>query len=158
VTQPIDASRFRSVLGRFATGVVVVCGDGPHGMACNSFTSVSLDPPLVAFCAAESSTTWPRIRARGAFTVNFLAHHHEELCRRFAAVGIDRFDGIPFRCGPSGCPILEDAVAHLECRLVHEYEAGDHTIVVGEVLELDAAEDVDPLVFFGGRFGTFATA
>lgn len=153
----VDVGRFRAVLGRFATGVVIVTGEGPYGMSCNSFASVSLTPPLIAFCAAASSTTWPRIRPRGAFAVNVLAHGHTDLCRRFSEMGIDRFEGIGWRPGESACPLLEDAIAHLECALVGEHPAGDHTIVVGEVLSLEAADDLAPLVFFAGRYGTFAS-
>jgi len=154
----VHPGRFRSVLGRFATGVVVVTGEGPYGMSCNSFASVSLTPPLIAFCAAASSSTWPRIRPRGTFAVNVLAHRHEDLCRRFSAPSVDRFEGIGWRPGEYACPLLEEAIAHLECRLVDEHPAGDHSIVVGEVLALESVDDVQPLVFFAGRYGTFATA
>jgi 3-hydroxy-9,10-secoandrosta-1,3,5(10)-triene-9,17-dione monooxygenase reductase component len=157
MSEGIDPARYRSVLGHFPTGVVVVTGEGPYGLSCNSFTSVSLAPPLVAFCAAASSTTWPKIRTRGGFAVNFLGRQHAELCRRFSAAGVDRFEGVPWRPGPHSSPLLDHAVAHLECRLVREHPAGDHTIVVGEVLELDATEERAPLVFFRGMYGTFAS-
>jgi flavin reductase (DIM6/NTAB) family NADH-FMN oxidoreductase RutF len=147
--------RFRRVLGRFPTGVVVVtarAADGPTGMAVNSFTSVSLDPPLVSFCAARSSSTWPRIREVGAFSVNVLSEHHAEVSRRFARKGTDRFAGLDHRPGMTGAPVLDGVAAHLDCRLHAVLEAGDHVIVLGHVVHLDADEGVRPLVFHGGDY------
>ena len=107
----IDAARYRKVLGHFATGVTVITamdGDEPTGMAANSFTSVSIEPPLVLFCAAKSSSTWPRIRAAGHFCVNILADDQEEICRLFATKGAERFKGVGWRTGDSGAPVLHD--------------------------------------------------
>ena len=154
----IDPDRFRQVLGHLATGVTVVTAygpDGPVGMAANSVTSVSLDPPLVLVCPAKSSTTWPAIRAAGEFCVNVMAGHHEEICRRFALQGVDRFAGVAWSERAAG-PALDDAVAWVECAIRDEHDAGDHTIVVASVLGLGAAEDAAPLVFFRGRYGTFS--
>jgi 3-hydroxy-9,10-secoandrosta-1,3,5(10)-triene-9,17-dione monooxygenase reductase component len=158
----IDPRRFRDVLGHLPTGVTVIASngpDGPVGMAANSVTSVSLDPPMILFCPAKSSTTWPDLRATGAFCVNILAGHHEELTRQFAAKDTDRFAGVDYTRRETG-PALADAVAWVECRLRDEHEAGDHTIVVAEVVAIEAAEarDLEPLVFFRGRYGSFRTA
>ena len=151
--------RFRQVLGYLPTGVTVVTAhhpDGPVAMSANSVTSVSLDPPLILFCPAKSSTTWPKIRQSGRFCVNVFAAHHEEYSRRFAARGVDRFAGVAWHERPAG-PALDDAVAWVECTIDAVYPAGDHLIVVGAVDELDVRADADdPLVFFRGRYGSFA--
>jgi 3-hydroxy-9,10-secoandrosta-1,3,5(10)-triene-9,17-dione monooxygenase reductase component len=153
----VDPDEFRRVLGHLATGVTVLTAygeEGPVGMAANSVASVSLDPPLILFCPAKSSTTWPSLRAAGSFCVNVMAGHHEELTRRFALKDADRFSGLDYLERPTG-PALEDAVAWVECSLRDEHDAGDHTIVIADVLAMDAFEERAPLVFFRGRYGTF---
>lgn len=158
---PQDPAVFRRVLGTFATGVVVLAtcdGEGtPHGMAVNSFTSVSLDPPLVAFCAARSSTTWPHLRRVGAFTVSVLADGHEHLARTFAAREVDRFAHLHWASTPDGQPALADALAVLECRTEVVHDAGDHELVVARVLAVALADpDARPLLFFRGRYASLA--
>jgi len=146
------------VLGHFATGVTVITAvsDGqPAGLAVNSFTSVSLEPPLVAFCAAKSSTTWPAIQRAGSFCVNILAEDQEDLSRRFAMKGGDKFRGVGWRAGESGSPILQGVLAWLDCVTEAEHDAGDHLIVVGRVLGLDVFRERGPLVFFRGGYGRF---
>ena len=153
-----DSAAYRTVLGHFATGVVLVTavdGDEPVGMACNSFTSVSLDPPLVLFCAAKSSTTWPRIQAAGKRAANFLDDDGEEICRLFAQKGADRFARVSYTPGRSGAPILEDALAYVDCETIAEHDAGDHVIVVGSVVELGHQTEGKPLVFYRGGYGRF---
>ncbi len=154
----IDGRHFRDVLAHLPTGVTVITAhgaEGPTGMAANSVTSVSLDPPLILFCPAKSSTTWPKLRETGAFCVNVMAGHHEEVCRQFAMKGeADRFKGVDHEHRPTG-PALTDAVAWLECRIQDEHDAGDHTIVVARVVAIDAVAEVEPLVFFRGRYGSF---
>jgi flavin reductase (DIM6/NTAB) family NADH-FMN oxidoreductase RutF len=155
---PIDPDRFRHVLGHLPTGVTVVTAngaDGPVAMSANSVTSVSLEPPLILFCPAKSSTTWPLIRDTGRFCVNVFAAHHEEASRRFSAKGVDRFAGVTWHARASG-PALDDAVAWIECTIDAIHEAGDHLVVIGAVDELDQrGADVEPLVFFRGRYGSF---
>lgn len=154
----IDAARYRQVLGHFATGVTVITamdGDEPVGMAANSFTSVSLDPPLVAFCAAKASSTWPRIQAAKHYCVNILAEDQEEICRLFATKDAERFRGIGWRTGESGAPILDEALAWIDCRIEAEHDAGDHLIVVGRVCGLDSADSGKPLLFYRGGYGRF---
>jgi flavin reductase (DIM6/NTAB) family NADH-FMN oxidoreductase RutF len=149
---------FRDVLGHLPTGVTVIAAHtaaGPTGMAANSFTSVSLDPPLVLFCPARASSTWPPIRDVGWFCVNVMAGHHEALCRQFAQKGADRFAGVAFHDRVAG-PGLDEAVAWLDCEIDAEHDAGDHTIVVARVLHVEAAPDAVPLVFFRGRYGQLA--
>lgn len=150
------ASSFREVLGHFATGVAVVTAvdDGtPVGMAANSFTSVSLDPPLVLFCAAKTSTTWPRIERAPGFSVNILSDRQEELSRVFATKGADRFRGVAWTPGASGAPVLDGVLAHVDCIFEAEHEAGDHVIVVGRVLDLGIAAEAGPLLFHRGGYG-----
>ena len=110
-------------------------GDEPVGMAANSFTSVSLDPPLVLFCPGKNSSTWPRIQ-RAGLCVNILAEDQEDVCRLMAQKGAERFREIGWKAAPSGAPVLGGRVAHIDCRTVAEHDAGDHLIVVGRVLEM----------------------
>jgi 3-hydroxy-9,10-secoandrosta-1,3,5(10)-triene-9,17-dione monooxygenase reductase component len=150
-----DDRRFRDVLGHFATGVTIVTamdGDEPVGLAANSFTSLSLDPPLVLFCVAHSSSTWPRIEPSGKFAVNILGEGHEELCQLFARPGADRFGPTAWHTGVSGSPVLDDAIAYVDCELEAQYPGGDHTIVVGRVLDFDLREGARPLLFFQGTY------
>lgn len=150
-----DAASFRSVLGHFATGITVITamdGGEPVGIAANSFTSVSLDPPLVLFCPATSSSTWPRIQRAGHFMVNVLDEHQEHVSRLFAQKGADRFAEVDWTRTERG-PILHDVHAYLDCTIENEYEAGDHVIVVGRVLELGLTADAGPLLFYQGRYG-----
>jgi flavin reductase (DIM6/NTAB) family NADH-FMN oxidoreductase RutF len=153
----IDPQRFRHVLGHLPTGVAVVAAKsalGPIGMAANSVTSVSLDPPLILFCAAATSSTWPAIRAQGRFCVNIMGQQHEEITRRFSLKGVDRFAGIDFNDRPAG-PGLTEALAWIDCAVDGEHEAGDHTIVVARVLAVEASGSGEPLVFFRGQYGSF---
>ena len=157
VFQP-DPASMRTVLGHFATGVAIITaidGEEPVGMACNSFTSVSLDPQLVLFCAAKSSSTWPRIQAAKKWCANVLGEEGEEVCRLFAQKGADRFAHIAYAPGRSGAPILDDALAFVDCETVAEHDAGDHLIVVGRVLELGYAAEGRPLLFYRGGYGRF---
>ena len=150
-------AKFRQVLGHFATGVTVVTsvdGDGPIGLAVNSFTSVSLDPPLVAICVNRASTTWPRIRTVGHFTVNILGADQEAVSRTFASTA-DRFLGIGWRPSPSGGPVLDGALAWIDAAIDAEHDAGDHILVVGRVSALDVAREAAPLVFYRGGYGRF---
>jgi 3-hydroxy-9,10-secoandrosta-1,3,5(10)-triene-9,17-dione monooxygenase reductase component len=153
-----DPAALRTVLGHFATGVAIITaldGDEPVGMACNSFTSVSLEPQLVLFCAAKSSTTWPRIQAARKWAANILSEESEEVCRLFAQKGADRFAHIAYSTGRTGAPVLEAAIAFVDCETVAEHDAGDHVIVVGRVLELGYAPEGKPLLFYRGGYGRF---
>jgi len=155
-----DEASFRTVLGHFATGVTIITamdGDEPIGVSANSFTSVSLDPPLVLFCAAKASTTWPRIEAAGKFTVNILNEHQEDVCRVFATKGADRFSRIGWRTSANGQPILHDSLAYIDCEMQEQHDAGDHIIVVGRVQELGVLSEEGPLLFYRGGYGKFAS-
>lgn len=154
-----DGAWFRRVLGHYPTGVSVVTGiaaDGaPIGLAVGSFSSVSLDPPLVAFMPSVGSSSWPKIRDRQRFCVNILASDQEPVCRAFAARGPDKFAGLSWRPASSGSPILDGAVAWVDCDLEAVHEAGDHLIVIGWVRDLEIERPTLPLLFFQGGYGRF---
>jgi len=155
----IDPKQFRNVLGNYPTGVVVITAIGedgaPAGMAVGSFTSVSLDPPLVAFLPDKSSTSFPKIRTASSFCVNVLASEQEDVCRAFARSGGDKFSGVAWSPAGSGAPKLDGVSAWIDCEFESITEAGDHFIVIGKVLELDAPGPPLPLVFFRGTYGHF---
>ncbi|WP_433280637.1 flavin reductase family protein [Pseudonocardia xinjiangensis] len=156
-TEPVvDGAVMREVLGHFASGVVVVTAAGPSGpigFTCQSFTSLSLDPPLVSFAPSRTSSTWPRIRDADTFCVNILAADQEHHSAGFARSGVDKFDGVRWRAGRCGAPILEGVCAWVRCALHAEHDGGDHTIVVGRVLELAADHARGPLLFHRGDYG-----
>jgi 3-hydroxy-9,10-secoandrosta-1,3,5(10)-triene-9,17-dione monooxygenase reductase component len=154
----VDSAHYRQVLGHFATGVTVITamhGRTPVGLSVNSFTSVSLDPPLVAFCVAGTSATWPRIQEAGWFCVNILAEDQEAVSRVFATRGADKFRGIGWHAGVFGAPVLAGVLAWIDCTIEAEYEAGDHVLVLGRVRELEVAAEGRPLVFYRGGYGRF---
>ena len=158
----IEAQRFRQVLGHFPTGVVVITGrddDGsPAGLAIGSFSSVSLDPPLVAFFPDKSSSSWPKIEKSGSFCVNILAAEQEPICRAFATKGGDKFANLTWQPGATGSPVLDGVVAWIDCDIDKVDEAGDHYMVIGRVRELEIARSTLPLLFFQGGYGRFAPA
>lgn len=150
-----DPRSFRDALGKFTTGVAFITAapDGePAGLIVNSLASVSLEPPLVSFAPSRSSLTWQRMRRTGRFGVSLLRRRHESFVRRATPAGADRFGGLDWRSGLGGIPLLSDALATLECEIVAEHVAGDHTIVVGRVEHLSVPSFGDPLVFYAGAF------
>ena len=159
--QVIDTARYRQVLGHFPTGVTVITAagpSGPAGLCVGSFASVSLDPPLVAFFAGKSSTTYPSIEAAGHYCVNVLAEDQEEEARVFAGKSDDKFAGIGWRPSvATGAPVLHGVLAWIDCRIDAIHDAGDHVIVVGRVLDLEIGHEGGPLVFFRGGFGRYTS-
>lgn len=155
------ARRFRDVLGRFASGVTVVTamsGGEPVGMTCQSFSSVSLDPPLVLFIPAKTSRAWPLIQRSGRFCVNFLAADQAELSNKMASRGVDKFTGVSWAASEvTGSPLLEGALAHVDCTIHSAHEAGDHYVVIGRVLDLAMNDGEEPLLFFQGQYRTTAS-
>ena len=154
-----DGARFRQVLGHFPTGVTVITArgeTGPVGLCVGSFASVSLDPPLVMFCAGKSSSSYPAIEAAGHYCVNVLAENQEDVARVFAAKGDDKFAGIGWRPSVANrAPVLNDVLAWIDCTIEAVHEAGDHWIVVGRVVDLEIGHEGGPLVFFRGGFGRY---
>jgi flavin reductase (DIM6/NTAB) family NADH-FMN oxidoreductase RutF len=150
----VDATQLRSVCGHFVTGVTIVTsvdGQEPVGLTVNSFTSVSLDPPLILFCLHRASSVRRAILATKCFTVNILAEAQHDLSRRFATRGVSRFSAVPYSTGSNGAPVLQDALAHVSCRLIEELQGGDHVIVLGEVTDVGIIdESAAPLTFFRG--------
>jgi 3-hydroxy-9,10-secoandrosta-1,3,5(10)-triene-9,17-dione monooxygenase reductase component len=154
------SENFRNVLGRLPTGVVVVTGGDPEhptGLVVGSFMSVSLEPPLVAVSPAKTSTSWPAVEAGGFFCANVLADGQEALARQFATPGVDKFQGVTWEPAPAtGAPLLEGVAAWIDCRIHERYEAGDHWLVLGEVVELSLNGNGGALVFHGGAFRPLA--
>ncbi len=151
----VEPAELRRVMGHFATGVTIVTGmdDGePVGFACQSFTSVSLEPPLVLFCPSHGSRSWPRIKTAGSFSVNVLAEDQLELCQTFATSGGDKFAGLAWHETPWG-PSLDNVLATVHCDISQVVPAGDHDVVLGEVRKLVTHRDAAPLVFFRGQYG-----
>lgn len=160
-TQPscTDAQAFRGAMSAFATGVAFVTttvGGEPVGLIVNSIASVSLEPPLLSFCASRASLTWSRMRGAERVGVNILARHHEGFVRRATPAGADRFAGLAWRL-VRGVPVLTDALASLECEIDTEHRAGDHWIVVARVDALCCRRPRDPLVFFDGAFQSLSS-
>ncbi len=163
VSDPIDGREFRRVLGHYPTGVTVVtaaCPTGPEGMTIGSFTSVSLDPPLVSFCPSRDSDSWIRMRDVGSFCVNVLGDHQADVSTTFASKTDDRFEGLTTRIEATGAPVIEGCLAWIDCRVEAVHAAGDHDIVVGQVVALGTAGPPDgaggPLVFLKGGYGRVA--
>jgi flavin reductase (DIM6/NTAB) family NADH-FMN oxidoreductase RutF len=151
----VEPAEMRRVLGQFATGVTIVTGsDGgqPVGFACQSFTSVSLDPPLVLFCPAHTSSSWPRIRRGGVFSVNVLADDQLDICTAFATSGGNKFEGEAWHDTAWG-PGLDDVLATVHCEIEAVHPAGDHDVVIGRVKQLITHREAGPLLFFRGQFG-----
>ncbi|MCM3922273.1 flavin reductase family protein [Frankia sp. AiPs1] len=150
-----DQQLLRSTFGCFPSGVTALCAlvDGePVGMAVSSFTSVSLDPPLVSVCVANTSTTWPRLRDPARLGVSVLGETHDVACRQLSARDGDRFAGISWRASGGGALFVADSAAALECELVREVAAGDHLIALLRVHALSSDTNVTPLVFHHSRF------
>lgn len=148
---------FRDALGRFGTGVTVVTcmtPTGPLGITANSFSSVSLNPPLVLWAPAKSSSRYPFFMAADHFAIHVMGTAHFDLCEGFARSG-DAFDRTDWTTNASGVPLIEDCLARFECRQVSTHDGGDHAIVVARV-ERALARDGAPLLFHGGRYGSFA--
>ena len=156
---PVDPSAFRKAMGSFPTGVTVVtvaCADTMHGVTVNSFSSVSLDPMLVLVCLEESSRALGLIERAGVFGVNVLSAGQQDVSRRFASrhrpAGPAMFDGVPLEAGATGCLVLAGAAASFSCRLRQSYRAGDHLIVLGEVVTLVHRPELEPLIFHAGTY------
>ena len=156
---PIDPRTFRRTCSKFATGVTIVTltgSDGlPHGMTVNSFTSVSVSPPLVLVCVDHSSNLLAHFRAATHYGVNVLSKTQQELSNRFASRGLDRFSDQCWEKGASSVPLLTGSLAHMECEIRNTVTAGDHDIFIAEVMRVHTA-DAKPLLFFDGGYQDLA--
>ncbi|WP_245592463.1 flavin reductase family protein [Actinomadura rifamycini] len=158
----IAPDALRRVLSHYPTGVVAVTAmhgppgeEEPVGMAVGSFTSVSLRPALVGFFPDAGSTTWPRIREAGRFCVNVLGEEHQDVCRRFATRGADKFASLGWTPGPTGSPVLDDSLTWIDCRLERVTEAGDHFLALGRVVDMGVRGTGGPLIFYRGGYGGY---
>lgn len=159
VTEWVDTTALRRTFGAFATGVTVVTvgGRDPHGMTANSFTTVSLRPPLVLVCVDRSALMHDYLTEAGAFAISVLAAHQEDVARYFAdrrrPLGAAQFDRVGWLPGEfSGAPLITGALAHFECTLWRAYDGGDHSIFLGGLLAADRRVGEDALLFLSGRF------
>jgi flavin reductase ActVB len=153
----IDRETFRAVLGRFASGVTIVTARDDagqdHGMTASAFCSLSLEPTLVLVCIAHDASMHPLMLGHPTFGISILSSEQEAYSRRFAAEEDDRFEGIAFRRGQNGVVLLEEALAHMECRVVTHYDAGDHTIFIGEIDRAEPMAAVGrPLLYYRGGY------
>ncbi len=160
-TPEFTTREFRDVLGNFATGIAVVTSrdsEGrPVGCTINSFASVSLDPPLVSFCIDRQAGTFAAFLSHGHFALHFLAEHQEEVSRRFAKAGEDKFGAVEPVAGIGNVPLLSDCLAHLECSVFQRIDAGDHVLILGRVEAFSSRKDLPPLLYFRGRYARVAS-
>ncbi|KUM95459.1 monooxygenase [Streptomyces yokosukanensis] len=152
----IEAAEFRSALSLFASGLTVVASldeyGRPVGLACQSFSSLSLDPQLILVCIGKGSSSWPRIAPTGHFSVSILAAEQQEVCAALGRPGQNKFQSIPWRPTTHGTVRIDGSLAALDCRIRDVHEAGDHLVVIGEVLDLATRDDGVPLLFFRSSF------
>ena len=153
----IEPRVFRDTLGHYASGVVVISGrheGGPAGFTCQSFFSVSADPPLISFSVMTTSTTYPLIRETGTFAVNVLAHDQHDVSNQFARSGTDKWGGIGWQATRLGNPVISETLMWLDCDIWAEHEAGDHVLVIGRVREMSPPQwhTRDPLLYFKGQY------
>ncbi|HVA81283.1 MAG TPA: flavin reductase family protein [Candidatus Binataceae bacterium] len=152
---PIEKNELRRVMGHFATGVTVItsirASGEMHGLTANAFSSVSLVPPLLLICVDKKAESYPCFDESKVFTINVLASDQEALSRKFAVSGGNKFEGVSYRVGANGVPILDGTIAYLECKLAGTMDAGDHTVYLGEIEQAEARE-AKPLLFFRGGY------
>lgn len=158
----VDSAELRGVLGRFATGVAIIttrdCAGNPVGLTVNSFSSVSLDPPLVLWSLRHQSASLEVFRAFDHWAVHILAADQVKLSQQFARYSSDRFRGVSHSRSAKNVPLIAGCMARLQCRTVHEYSAGDHVIFVGEVESTETEDRAAPLIFYGGRYASVRSA
>ncbi|HEY7898104.1 MAG TPA: flavin reductase family protein [Gemmatimonadaceae bacterium] len=151
----LDPDAFRAVMGRFASGVTIVTATDEsgedHGMTVSAFASVSLEPPLIVVCIDQTASMHDTLIDIEYFAINILASTQEAIARRFAATGAQRFEGIGYRRGENGAPILNDVLAYIECRRISSTTTGDHTVIIAETVAT-AMRDARPLLYYRGGF------
>ena len=157
---PLDTRKFRDVMGTFTTGVTIITtmdNKTPHGITANSFTSVSLSPPMVMFCLGKSSANFEAFMASDCFAVNILSSQQDALSTRFATFEGDRFDGLNWSAWDTGAPILENVIAAIDCRLEATHDAGDHVIILGLVVRAEVKNNAPRLLYFKGGYERLET-
>lgn len=158
-TTHFDTRELRDALGTFATGITIVTAldqaGAPIGFTANSFTSVSLDPPLVLVCIAKSAAGYGAFISADAYCVTVLSNHQRDISNAFAKRGVDKFDGVSWTCGDTGAPILKGGLAHFECAMHQAVDAGDHAILIGRVIDF-ATSDQQPLCYHRGMYAALA--
>lgn len=150
----LEIAHYKEVVGHYVTGVVVITASTPNGLAgftCQTFGSLSLEPILVSFAARSTGQSWSKVRDAEVIGVNILSSEQEALARVFATTGVDKFSGVGWSAGPSGAPLLDGAIAHLEGRMLHRTSEGDHDIVVAAI-DYVSAHSGAPLVYYRGGF------
>ncbi|MBD0323885.1 MAG: flavin reductase family protein [Aldersonia sp.] len=166
--EPIDPRTFRTVLGRFCTGITIITTadeNGPVGFACQSFAALSLDPPMVLFCPTKASRSWAAIERAGRFCVNILGEEQQQTCARFGSREPDKFAGIDWEVSELGSPMLGGSLAHIDCTVETVHDGGDHFVVFGRVRALAelppgrtstgawvGEERQRPLLFYRGQY------
>lgn len=158
----VDQREFRDTVGCFATGITVITtvdeDNNPVGLTANSFTSLSLDPPMVLFCIDRNVASFDAFHANRHFAVNILSADQQEVSKRFAKSGPEKWSGVEFETWSSGCPILTDCIANLECEIDSVYEGGDHVILVGVVRQMACHDgELEPLLYFRGRYASLVS-
>jgi 3-hydroxy-9,10-secoandrosta-1,3,5(10)-triene-9,17-dione monooxygenase reductase component len=152
----IDQHEFRTTMGSFASGLTVVAGldetGQPAGLTCQSFSSLSIEPPLILVCIGLGSTSWARIEPTGRFGVSILAEEQKEVCAALGRRAEDKFDSIRWHAGDNGSVYIKDALAAIDCRISAIHEAGDHLVVIGKVTDLHVREDGAPLLYYRGSY------
>ncbi len=155
----VASKDFRTTMGQFCTGVVVATTwheEQPIGLTLQSFVSISLEPLLIAISPGKSSVSWPRIRDAGKFCINILARDQQLVCDAMSKSGNDKFEHIDWQLNALQLPYFSESIASINCEIEAEYDAGDHTIVIGRVSDFDLKNsEKEPLVFFRGQYGTF---
>ena len=155
----VTSEQFRRACGRFATGVTVASAldaqGTPHGLTVSSFTSVSLEPPLVLICLGHAVTVIDIFRSAAHFGVNILSDHQRDLSEQFARKGHDRFNGVKWRPGQTGAPLIEGVLAQIECQVHQRFTSGDHDIFVGNMVRMHVAEG-HPLIYYASRYRKLA--
>jgi flavin reductase (DIM6/NTAB) family NADH-FMN oxidoreductase RutF len=153
--RPVSSDEFRHACGRFATGVTIASvldsKGGPHGLTVNSFSSVSLSPPLVLICLGHAVTMIDAFRTADFFGLSVLSANQRDIADRFARKGHDRFNGTPWHAGVTGVPLLDGALGLIECATRHLFTAGDHDILVGEMVAAKVSAG-EPLIYFASRY------
>jgi 3-hydroxy-9,10-secoandrosta-1,3,5(10)-triene-9,17-dione monooxygenase reductase component len=154
----ISSEVYKNTLGHFASGVTIVSGiykGKVHGFTCQSFSALSMDPPLVMLAVSKASVSWPPISKSRRMSISILAEDQGNLARQFAVSGVEKFKNVDFRLSDLGLPLIDGAQAYIECEIKRRISAGDHIVVIGEILNLVSTNSWSPLIYYRGKFGRY---